>query len=206
MQPSWQRILQHPNPYPPQLYHDMLSRGIEPTAATFGALLTLASEVGAWGRVVQTWAWLQASGLPVHVGCANTYLGALLKLVSQRVRACERACACVCMPACSHACRPRERVHACVRARTRGCCLTAKLRGAGRSKRHLTGGYVCGGWARRTGLRAPHSLTRVHSAFGISPLITPHITSRRPHLTSPPATPCLFCRATGRPPCRFLPA
>lgn len=62
----------------------MRGRGIEPTAATFGALLTLASDAGEWGRVVEAWGWLQSSGLQVHVGCANTFLGALLKLVSPR--------------------------------------------------------------------------------------------------------------------------
>ncbi|KAI8468309.1 MAG: hypothetical protein J3K34DRAFT_523015 [Monoraphidium minutum] len=64
-----------------ELYGEMRSRGIEPTAATFGALLALASEGAAWGRVAEAWGWLQASGLPVHVGCANTYLAALLKLL-----------------------------------------------------------------------------------------------------------------------------
>jgi pentatricopeptide repeat protein len=63
------------------LYLEMRSRGIEATAATFGALLGLASEAGAWGKVADAWGWLQASGLPCHVGCANTYLTALLKLV-----------------------------------------------------------------------------------------------------------------------------
>ncbi|GBF93674.1 hypothetical protein Rsub_06777 [Raphidocelis subcapitata] len=62
------------------LFHQMRSRGIEPTAATFGALLAVASEAGAWGRVAEAWGALQASGLPVHVGCANTYLTALVKL------------------------------------------------------------------------------------------------------------------------------
>jgi hypothetical protein len=61
----------------------MRARSIEPTAATLGTLLMLASEAGAWGRVVEAWGWLHGSGLPVHVGCANTYLTALLKLVSQ---------------------------------------------------------------------------------------------------------------------------
>jgi hypothetical protein len=65
----------------------MRARGIETTAATFGALLGLASEAGAWARVVEAWGWLQASGLPVHVGCANTYLGALLKLVREAAAA-----------------------------------------------------------------------------------------------------------------------
>ena len=59
----------------------MRARGIEATAATFGSLLSLASETGAWGRVVEAWGWLQSSGLQVHVGCATTYMGALLKLV-----------------------------------------------------------------------------------------------------------------------------
>lgn len=64
------------------LYHEMRSRGIEPTAATFGTLLNLAAEGGAWDKVVEAWGWLQGSGLPAHVGCANIYLGALLSLVS----------------------------------------------------------------------------------------------------------------------------
>jgi pentatricopeptide repeat protein len=63
------------------LLRQMGARGVDPTPATFGALLTLASEAGAWGRVAEAWEALQASGLPVHVGCANTYLTALVKLV-----------------------------------------------------------------------------------------------------------------------------
>lgn len=70
----------------------MAARSIAPTAATFGTLLALASDAGAWGRVVEAWAALQASGLPVHVGCANTYLTALLKLVGSLL-----CCVFVCM-------------------------------------------------------------------------------------------------------------
>ena len=59
----------------------MAARAVAPTAATLGALIGLAAEARAWGRVVEAWGWLQAAGLPAHVGFANAYLTALLKLV-----------------------------------------------------------------------------------------------------------------------------
>jgi hypothetical protein len=33
-------------------------------------------------RVKESWGWLQASGLPVHITCVNSYLAALIKEVS----------------------------------------------------------------------------------------------------------------------------
>jgi hypothetical protein len=36
----------------------------------------------AYSRVKESWAWLQASGLPVHITCVNSYLTALIKEVS----------------------------------------------------------------------------------------------------------------------------
>jgi hypothetical protein len=32
-------------------------------------------------RVKESWGWLQASGLPVHITCVNSYLTALIKEV-----------------------------------------------------------------------------------------------------------------------------
>jgi hypothetical protein len=34
-------------------------------------------------RVKESWGWLQASGLPVHITCVNSYLTALIKEVSR---------------------------------------------------------------------------------------------------------------------------
>eukprot|EP00879_Flechtneria_rotunda_P000660 GHRR01000774.1.p1 GENE.GHRR01000774.1~~GHRR01000774.1.p1 ORF type:complete len:981 (+),score=385.98 GHRR01000774.1:3353-6295(+) len=62
-----------------ELYHQMQQRGIKPTVATYGTLITIASEAQAYGRVTQSWGWLQASGLPVHITCVNSYLTALIK-------------------------------------------------------------------------------------------------------------------------------
>ncbi|WIA19333.1 hypothetical protein OEZ85_003965 [Tetradesmus obliquus] len=62
-----------------QLYHHMQQRGIQPTLATYGTLITIASEAQAYGRVKESWGWLQASGLPVHITCVNSYLTALIK-------------------------------------------------------------------------------------------------------------------------------
>ncbi|WIA39598.1 hypothetical protein OEZ86_005682 [Tetradesmus obliquus] len=62
-----------------QLYHHMQQRGIQPTVATYGTLITIASEAQAYGRVKESWGWLQASGLPVHITCVNSYLTALIK-------------------------------------------------------------------------------------------------------------------------------
>jgi hypothetical protein len=59
----------------------MQQRGIEPTVATYGTLITIASESQAYGRVKESWGWLQASGLPVHVTCVNSYMTALIKEV-----------------------------------------------------------------------------------------------------------------------------
>jgi hypothetical protein len=60
----------------------MQQRGIEPTVATYGTLITIASEAQAYGHVKESWGWLQASGLPVHITCVNSYLTALIKEVS----------------------------------------------------------------------------------------------------------------------------
>jgi hypothetical protein len=34
-------------------------------------------------RVKESWLWLQASGLPVHITCANSYLTALIREVCE---------------------------------------------------------------------------------------------------------------------------
>jgi hypothetical protein len=64
----------------------MQQRGIEPTVATYGTLITIASEAQAYGRVKESWGWLQASGLPVHITCVNSYLTALIKEVGASVQ------------------------------------------------------------------------------------------------------------------------
>ena len=64
-----------------QLYHHMQQRGIEPTVATYGTLITIASEAQDYRKVKESWGWLQASGLPVHITCVNSYLTALIKEV-----------------------------------------------------------------------------------------------------------------------------
>lgn len=64
-----------------KVYALMRRRGIEPTVATYGTLVCIAAEAGAHHRVVEVWGWLRASGLEVHVTCANAYLAALIKLV-----------------------------------------------------------------------------------------------------------------------------
>ncbi|KAF8058856.1 hypothetical protein HT031_005424 [Scenedesmus sp. PABB004] len=73
-----------------ELYSHMLARGVEPTVATYGTLITIASEAQDYSRVKEAWDWLQASGLPVHVTCANSYLTALIKEVrpARGTRAC----------------------------------------------------------------------------------------------------------------------
>lgn len=35
------------------------------------------------GRVKEAWGYLQASGLPIHITCANSYMAALLKEVGR---------------------------------------------------------------------------------------------------------------------------
>ena len=54
------------------------------TVATFGTLICIASEAQDSARVKEAWGWLRASGLEVHVTCANTYLQALVKEVGGR--------------------------------------------------------------------------------------------------------------------------
>ena len=61
-----------------QVYHLMCKRGVEPTVATFGTLICIASDAQQSGRVREAWGWLRASGLEVHVTCANAYLQALV--------------------------------------------------------------------------------------------------------------------------------
>eukprot|EP00198_Chlamydomonas_reinhardtii_P000668 XP_001690003.1 predicted protein [Chlamydomonas reinhardtii] len=62
-----------------QVYCLMRRRGIEPSVATYGTLVCIAADAGASGRVIEVWGWLRASGLEVHVTCANAYLAALIK-------------------------------------------------------------------------------------------------------------------------------
>lgn len=59
----------------------MCKRGVEPTVATFGTLICIASEAQQSRRVIEAWGWLRASGLEVHVTCANAHLQALIKEV-----------------------------------------------------------------------------------------------------------------------------
>lgn len=59
----------------------MRRRSIEPTVATYGTLITIASDAQQSGRVKEAWGWLHASGLEVHVTCVNAYLDALIKEV-----------------------------------------------------------------------------------------------------------------------------
>ncbi len=63
----------------------MRSRGVEASVATFGTLISIASDAQAYARVKEAWAWLQASGLPVHITCVNSYMSALVKEVSVRM-------------------------------------------------------------------------------------------------------------------------
>lgn len=60
----------------------MRKRGIEPTVATYGTLVCIASDAQHTSKVKEAWGWLRASGLEVHVTCVNAYLGALIKEVS----------------------------------------------------------------------------------------------------------------------------
>ncbi|KAF5842431.1 hypothetical protein DUNSADRAFT_7040 [Dunaliella salina] len=64
---------------PTQVYHVMTMRGIEPTVATFGTLVCIAADAQATAHVKCAWQWLCASGLEVHITCANAYLQALLR-------------------------------------------------------------------------------------------------------------------------------
>ena len=59
----------------------MRKRGIEPTVATYGTLITIASDAQLSSRVKEAWGWLQASGLECHITCVNAYLQALIKEV-----------------------------------------------------------------------------------------------------------------------------
>lgn len=61
----------------------MRNRGIEATVATFGTLICIASDAGESARVKEAWGWLRASGLEVHITCANAYLQALIKEVGE---------------------------------------------------------------------------------------------------------------------------
>jgi hypothetical protein len=71
----------------------MCNRGVEATVATYGTLICIAAAAGLTGRVRQAWGWLRASGLEVHVTCANAYLQALVKEVREgRTAQSERAC------------------------------------------------------------------------------------------------------------------
>ena len=62
----------------------MRKRDVEATVATFGTLICIASEAADSVRVKEAWGWLRASGLEVHVTCANAYLQALIKEVGLR--------------------------------------------------------------------------------------------------------------------------
>ena len=71
-----------PHPLPPaQVYNLMRSRGVEPTVATFGTLISIASDASDSPRVKEAWGWLRSSGLEVHITCANSFLQALIKEV-----------------------------------------------------------------------------------------------------------------------------
>ena len=59
----------------------MRKRDVVATVATFGTLICIASEAQDSTRVKEAWGWLRASGLEVHVTCANSYLQALVKEV-----------------------------------------------------------------------------------------------------------------------------
>jgi hypothetical protein len=59
----------------------MSSRGIDPTVATYGTLISIASDAQDHERVATSWGWLQASGLPINITSVNAYLTALINLV-----------------------------------------------------------------------------------------------------------------------------
>ncbi|GLC35087.1 hypothetical protein PLESTM_000278100 [Pleodorina starrii] len=63
-----------------KVYVLMPRRGIEPTVAMYGTLV-FAADMGAFQRVIEVRGWLRASGLEVHVTCANAYLSVLVKQV-----------------------------------------------------------------------------------------------------------------------------
>ena len=63
----------------------MRKRDVVATVATFGTLICIASEAQDSTRVKEAWGWLRASGLEVHVTCANSYLQALIKEVIVRL-------------------------------------------------------------------------------------------------------------------------
>lgn len=46
-----------------------------------GTLICIAADAGDSARVLAAWSWLRASGLEVHVACANAFLQALLREV-----------------------------------------------------------------------------------------------------------------------------
>ncbi len=82
--------LLHTRPSPAQVYHLMCRRGVEPSLATFGTLICIASDAGHSAKVKEAWGWLRSSGLEVHVSCANAYLQALIKEVRARALSIDR--------------------------------------------------------------------------------------------------------------------
>lgn len=59
----------------------MRVRNLEPSIATFGTLITVASDAQRYDRVIEVWGWLQQSGLELNITCANAFLSALEKEV-----------------------------------------------------------------------------------------------------------------------------
>jgi hypothetical protein len=66
----------------------MRARGLEPTAATFGTLISIAADAHAAGRVREAWGELQRCGLPVYIAAANAYLAVLLREVRRNWGCC----------------------------------------------------------------------------------------------------------------------
>ena len=62
-----------------QVYHNMRMRGLEPSIATFGTLITVASDAQRYDKVIEVWEWLQQSGMELNITCANAFLSALEK-------------------------------------------------------------------------------------------------------------------------------
>lgn len=63
----------------PQAYQMMELRGVRPSIATFGTLITAASDAGDLAAVKQVWAWLEASGMEINTTCMNALVNALVK-------------------------------------------------------------------------------------------------------------------------------
>ena len=57
----------------------MRMRGLEPSIATFGTLITVASDAQRYDKVIEVWEWLQQSGMELNITCANAFLSALEK-------------------------------------------------------------------------------------------------------------------------------